>query len=313
MFFKWWSRRGQKSFQKLHLTLSKDTQPCETLTLEFNLLDFPFVQQWAALLQQRLKEGQPLNPHRHTVGFQGNSSSQFHYVQRIGRALNHFRKSGILTLENEADLLTDMDQDKLNILHHYFDQLRGPLDHPSDIYLKSDEDTREQMDIYNESIHALENILVHQAIGRAPIPYVYVEFFKTEKSKLPDSAYAHFTLHRDFGDLFIHYSQVGKSWLEAYEDEDDIMERDNIRPHEFYDGSFDVCFRGQKRADTGRLQTELEAYIKSMGGEAYYPRNALGRLVVAKYSGILRREKREESRELEEITSFTQIHKIELI
>lgn len=206
-----------------------------------------------------------------------------------------------------------VDQEKLNYLHHFFDQMRGPVNDPSEVYLSSDDETRKQMNIYNESIHALENILTHRAIGRGPIPYIYVEFMDTEKLKFSKDVYPYFTLEREVGDLFVHYSQVGKSWLEAYEDEDDIMEKDNIRPHEFYDGSFDICFRARKREDTLKLEKELRSYITQMGVDPNQESHALGRLVVAKFKGIQNIDLKTTEEEIKLITGYSFIKKIELI
>ncbi len=311
MFKKWF--RTQKKFRKLHITLKKESDALELTTLEFDLEDYPFVQQWAKLLEQRLKEKRPLNPNRQCVGFKGETSRAEYYVERIRLALAIFKEAGILDLGvSEEDLLQNINQEKLNILHHQFDQMRGPVDRPTEAYLQSDARTREQMNIYNESIHALENILIHRAHGKEPIPYIYVEFMNTEKLKLPHEVYEHFSLHRDFGDLFIHYSQVGKSWLEAYEDEDDIMERENIRPHEFYDGSFDICFRAKKHKDTLALQKDLHHYLSKMGENPQEVSHALGRLVVGKFRGVINAPKDLSNEPIDHITSFPLIHKIEL-
>lgn len=133
----------------------------------------------------------------------------------------------------------------------------------------------------NESIHSLENILAQKEYGTKPIPYLYVEFPEAEKLKLPKVALEEFSLQRHFGDLFVHYSQVGKSVLDAFEDNDIVMQESNIRPHEFYDGSFDIRFRGWSEKKVIDLTEKLSSWMKNQSYDPSDRKWAIGWLVVA--------------------------------
>ena len=286
----------------IRLSLGSRSEDSATF-LDFKLRNTPFAKIWIEQLRRRIVDGSEVKDKGRFVGLSsGNSSSDF-FCGQIFMALKIINKFS--PIEIDPSLLLNINQEKLNILHDKFDSMCGP----DGIGTKRSNEVQVALECMNESIHSLENIISGKQYGLTPIPYIYVEYLNTPKINLPDFAYEEFSLERSFGDLFIHYSQVGKSILDAYEDEDEIMKESNIRPLSVYDGSFDIRLRGWSLKKADSLRNELSTWMACKGVDSKDKKWAVGWLVVAE---LIRNGETEEEL-ISRLSNMTEVVSVELL
>lgn len=174
----------------------------------------------------------------------------------------------------DEELKFPLHQEQLNRLHCYFDHLAGrDGSHHPDL-LRMPPHVQEAVFKLNHLIHKHENLY-----GAHPIPYVYAELDRPRRLELPESEYSKFQLGLDFGDLILHYSQLGKQPLDVWRDDDDEVDPSNIVPLSFVSGEFDLYF-GESRWMPERYQKELFEWANGFDQNREYLR--LGSYVLAK-------------------------------
>jgi hypothetical protein len=72
---------------------------------------------------------------------------------------------------------------------------------------------------------------------------VYFPYLRVSRYKFIDSDYDHFSQVQDFGDLILHYCQLGKTPMEAFAANDAEVFDDNITGLRYLSGEFDISFR----------------------------------------------------------------------
>lgn len=240
-------------------------------TLRFRLRETAFAKLWSVKLRENIEKGLPIRDEGRFVGLSKGLSEDY-YCGQINLALKIINQFS--SIDIDPHLVIDLNQQKLNFLHDKFDELAGPRGE----FIERSPEVQVALECMNESIHSLENIFSHRQYAKKPIPYIYTEFQGASKLDLPSWAYSEFSLKRSFGDLFIHYSQVGKSILEVFEDNDEQVD---IRPLECYNGSFDIRFRGWSQKKAEALENEVTSWMKEKSLDQSDDSWALGWLVVA--------------------------------
>ena len=139
----------------------------------------------------------------------------------------------------------------MNRLHRYFEDLQGETWNISPYYKLADYDTKWAIRQLNDLCHELESwVLSNRKKTQAPEwqrPSQITTFLNAPRQDLKDEDYELFLktrYDREFGGVYLHWAQVGKTQFEMFRDEHgrDIDEAtcSAINSLKFYSGEFDV-------------------------------------------------------------------------
>ena len=175
------------------------------------------------------------------------------------------------------------DQDFANIIHHHFELLAGSIEKPSDYFRDASPYLRKAILSLNHLIHDMESL--HRSIqGRnnnflSSCGVVTEVFGPIERFKIPDEFLTYFTLDTEFGDMVLHYSQIGKTWWEVFLDRDEEINNSAILPLYVMSGEFDIIFVAEKTHN--QTKQEFFRFLKDKNLNVEDPKLALGYLPVA--------------------------------
>ena len=136
-------------------------------------------------------------------------------------------------------------QEVLNEIHHHFEILSGPVWARSEVFQKLDLYGHFCLRQINNLCHELEILSRNlEKDGKKinqylPHHIMTFSFLKSPRYDLAEEDYQHFSMTRNFGQMYLHYCQTGKTWWEAHIDDDDIVDDPNFRSQILF-GEFDV-------------------------------------------------------------------------
>jgi len=145
-----------------------------------------------------------------------------------------------------------LDQQILNEIHHHFELLIGQVWSVSEYYKMANWSTKFAIRQLNNLCHEMESLRrpsVRQTQGRWAAG-IYFPWIPTMRYKFVESDYDHFTQIQRFGDLCLHYAQLGKTPLEAYAGRDEEVFDDNITGLRYLSGEFDIMFMPDKSVES---------------------------------------------------------------
>jgi hypothetical protein len=217
------------------------------LSLFCKVLDTPPAMKWLGCLHAVLEANSPIEKYmlkREKVtgrftGIPGCRKTPAELTFLINQCVEKINTYQANTIPLAAN--PQADQKLLNELHKYFEILRGPQMEPASFFANAPPVIREALEDFNLYIHEFEGHLR----GDDPGDQAAVDvFFPTERTRLPMSPedYRYFDMRREFGGLYLHYCEVGKPLLSAFEDKDEVLGLNNIRPLEQISASFDIYF-----------------------------------------------------------------------
>jgi len=139
----------------------------------------------------------------------------------------------------------------MNRLHRYFEDLQGETWNISPYYKLADYETKWAIRQLNDLCHELESwVLSNRKKTQAPEwqrPSQITTFLNAPRQDLKDEDYDLFLetrYDRDFGGVYLHWAQVGKTQFEVFRDEHgqdiDAATCSAINSLKFYSGEFDV-------------------------------------------------------------------------
>lgn len=174
-----------------------------------------------------------------------------------------------------------------NDLHVYFEKLRGAVDQPSEMFVVAPDAIKSEINRYNILIHRYESQIFGN--GNSKRPRIVCSFVNEHRKYLNDADYDYFSLSYEYGDMMINYPQVGKTFLEVFHDNDDVVTDSGIRPMKYYAAGFKVVFSDFTDNEATVLKTKFnewfdrkENYLNSLGFYKDDKKLALGHLTVAK-------------------------------
>jgi hypothetical protein len=175
------------------------------------------------------------------------------------------------------------DQEFSNYIHHHFEVLMGDEWNKSDYWKNSNEEVCSAVCGLNDYTHELE--AWHRASeGRKTNPeftmaHVEGEFFEGPGMDIKTQFHEEFTLETSFGDMVLHYTQIGKTWLEVCIDQDEDIFDPAIQPLWKLSGSFNILFN---ELDVEDLKNKVMTHLKKLGKDPSDPTLRLGMVPVAK-------------------------------
>jgi hypothetical protein len=155
-------------------------------------------------------------------------------------------------------------QNLMNEIHHHFELLMGQSWNPSTWYVMMEEDDIKVVRLINNLCHEIEdavktinqnkNIQNRKSNLKHPMVRIHGSLMgedfqgqhfegKIKKDLLLED-YQCFSSYRKWGDVIIYYSQLGKRHIEAYIDQDEIIDQENISGHQYITGEFIIMFNG---------------------------------------------------------------------
>ncbi len=154
----------------------------------------------------------------------------------------------ILDLNRQIDIINNYDnvidfkikeipdQEELNRLHKFFENLRGEVCQMTPWYAQSPEIVKTALIRLNVLIHQLESSLR----TKNKHPTLVVTFKNAPRIDLSENDYKKFTFKWTSGTVYINYCQVGKTILDVFKDKDEVTE--GIRPQVYYSADFMIKF-----------------------------------------------------------------------
>lgn len=139
----------------------------------------------------------------------------------------------------------------MNRLHNHFERLQGTVDNLSSYYITADHKTKYAIRQLNIICHEIESLVLSQrkaAVDEDWIrPSQITTFLQVDRYELTAEHKKEFVTNgynRQFGYVYMHWTQIGKTLFEVYRDEDapDLLNTtcEAITALKYYSGEFDV-------------------------------------------------------------------------
>lgn len=147
--------------------------------------------------------------------------------------INQYIKNFIDIREN----LLDQDQEYFNYLHLKFEQLSGKFGKPTRLFAVANSELKTAIRNLNFFIHRIEN-------EKKSNPTMYISFNKDQYRRwsLIDEDYGYFEFAIPAGTLYVHYVELGKEFLDLYQDNLQL-DYDNFQNLHYYSGEASICFK----------------------------------------------------------------------
>ena len=182
----------------------------------------------------------------------------------------------------------DLTQEDNNKLHVYFEKYRGAILDPHPYFVNGSYQYKKAMEDMNILIHRWES-LEESEKHEIPARRMVFNFSKNNRRLLEDNDYLHFDYPPTFGELTISYCEVGKPLYDVYEDNDEHVGEENIRPLRYYSADFNLFFYCHTNFDDKEKWKnkfnswfdDKSNYLNSLGFTKGDPKNALGLITVA--------------------------------
>jgi hypothetical protein len=205
-------------------------------------------------------------------------------------------KPGTVTDNRRTDIGLYPKHNILNQLHNHFEQLQGTVDHLSAYYKLADYETKYAIRQLNIICHEMESLILSQRkLASTPEwvrPSQITTFLHADRYELKKEHRQGFLTNgydRKFGHVYMHWSQVGKTLMEVFQDEgapkltDTICEA--ITHLKYYSGEFDIEWakdvtRANKYPWVEKIATEFTDWLISNGLDPSDPELSLGYLPI---------------------------------
>jgi hypothetical protein len=174
-----------------------------------------------------------------------------------------------------------INQDILNEIHHHFEVLIGQVWNISDYFKKADKPTCFAIRQLNNLCHEMESLR-----RRGPRDskywdaYIYFPMLPGERYRFVEGDYDHWQRPRVFGDLQLHYAQLGKTPLEAWGGRDEVIFDDNISGLRYLSGEFIINFSSD-------IPWDEQLFHIAKNDEKFFPwLRSRGQDPESKYTGV---------------------------
>lgn len=209
------------------------------------------------------------------------------YINQI----NEYKPGTFLTQPREI-----MSQKDTNDLHTHFEHLRGAFDSPSEFYRNAPFEIQQALQMVNILIHKYEdNALCSDAIRSRFCSKIIVNFCsdngRNPRLPLQDEDYDHFTFKTDFGTWITDYCDVGKPLHGVWQDNDQAIGAEAIRPLRFLRADAMILFGSPVTQEASDRKIRLfydwwsahPERFESLGYTKFDKKNAIGNLPVADF------------------------------
>lgn len=282
------------------LTLQNPLDESDTLDIKYNVMNTTIGNQWFDHCVNNVNNDPRIEKNFCWLGWKDpNRTVEFLSVrlEECVDAINEFSDSHVPLWEgyridkNWEDIAGE---DALNQLHHHFEILMGQVWDVS-VYMR----TANPKTAY--CIRQLNNLVHELAARKAADQWEHaagmtvVSYLNPIREQFADEYYDGFSLNRDFGDIFLHYAQTGKTPIEAFEDNDDYVFNNNINALRYMSGEFNIWWSDstpesvitEKKEELKKWLADRDVILKEHNDFCYYvdhngDKQGIGWLTVAK-------------------------------
>ena len=246
--------------QSVKVTLRNPLNKSDTLDYTIMVYDTPMAHRWYSALQDNLRNNLYLEKNFCFLGFPDSARDLEFICQELKWATDQinsffepeeYRISEQFTPETLRPDGINPDQEVMNILHNHFEHLQGTVGGLSEWYKQADYYTKFAIRQLNNLCHEAESLMLSQR-KKAELPEWVrpsqittflncprIEFPAEHKTTFDETRY-----DRRFGEVYLHWTQIGKTLYEVYRDENgvdiDAATCDAITHLRFYSGEFDI-------------------------------------------------------------------------
>lgn len=244
---------------KVTVTLQNPLDKADTIDYIINVYDTPMGNKWHEALQDILKRNLYLEKNFCFLGFPDTPRDINFICDELNRACEQINKffgdeyyiDEVYTpaFIQQEDLSPN--QPAMNLLHNRFEHLQGTVWGLSDWYKRADYDTKFAIRQLNNLCHEAESLMLSQRKkATAPEwirPSQITTFLNSPRYDFPEDLKTTFNesrFDRRFGEVYLHWTQIGKTLYEVYRDEKgvdiDQATCDAITHLRYYSGEFDI-------------------------------------------------------------------------
>lgn len=215
----------------------------------------------SAMKSKRLRE-QRFN------GWAATESDQRLRVQALNESIatiNRFYKERYYIPEQAQP---EMSQEDLNALHHHFELLMGQSWNRSELTRNIPEKVHVAVRLLNDLVHDYESAdRVARALheGRRVERSFHFQLVPYRQRALTAEDLKTFTFSHELGDLVSNYCQLGKTWVEVFNDKDMHIHPENIAPLRHYASTFCCYFYTLPAEEASDLAQSVKQFILEKG------------------------------------------------
>ncbi len=223
------------------ITLQNPLDETDTLDMKFNVVDSEIADAWFEEVVSCLQQGLRLEKNFCWLGLPDSVRTVDFLRQKLEECVDAINSYALRNPDwgyfihrewNDA-----ASHEALNILHHHFEILMGQIWDVS-VYMKTaDDPTKYQIRQLNNLVHELQSRKGASLDGGG---MTVASYLNVKRKLFDDDYYDYFEINRDFGDIFLHYSQTGKTPIEAYSDRDDHVFDNNINALRYLSGEYNI-------------------------------------------------------------------------
>lgn len=280
--------------------------------------DTDFNRRWLELLKNNLKNNVHLEKNYCWLGWADSARDADYLCIEINKSITQVNKFNATNIWKEAGLTPysiddyfspeiviqagdigvnkpglQLNHEPMNRLHRYFEDLQGETWNISRYYKLADHETKWAIRQLNDLCHELESwVMSNRKKVQAPEwqrPSQITTFLNAPRQDLQEQDYELFLktrYDREFGGVYLHWAQVGKTQYEVFRDEHgadiDASTCSAINSLKFYSGEFDVEW-GRDINETNhewhrKEQTEFREWLQRNGFDWNNPTLSLGHI-----------------------------------
>ena len=236
------------------LTLQNPLDESDTLDIKYSVMDTTIGNQWFEHCVNNVKNEPRIEKNFCWLGWRDPNRDVPFLAKRLDKCvddINEFAESYVppenlkfapnvwenYRIEKNWDDITS--DDALNQLHHHFELLMGQVWDVAPYMRTASPKAAYAIRQLNNLVHELQSRRfadTHpQTVGMTVVSYL-----NPVRELFADEYYDSFSLNRDFGDIFLHYAQTGKTPIEAFEDNDEYIFNNNINALRYMSGEFNI-------------------------------------------------------------------------
>lgn len=251
--------------------------------LEIEPLSDKFSQKWYKEVSKIHKNG--IRENKRIYGF----NNEWSYEKCLNKILDI-----VNTVNNYKQFIDydirELDQQKLNDLHVYFENMIGvdstntKLQRPGDFFESAPKNIKDAIIEFNVLIHRIESMDPDSFWSKR----IVVTFKDRPRHKIPESELYRFNFKIEPGDVCLNYCHVGKPLYDVYSNDDHSITEENIFPQSHWSSDFHIMFKrglGFKNSYHEKVSAwwkKNKVELNSLGFYENDTKNAWGLFKVAK-------------------------------
>jgi len=246
--------------KQVNVTLRNPFNKADTIDYIIDVNESELGQLWYAALQDILRQDKYLEKNFCFLGFPDSARNLQFICQELFWAVNEinaffideYRIEELYTHTTLRDPITLVpNQDLMNKLHNHFEHLQGTVWGLSEWYKRADYTTKFAIRQLNNLCHEAESLMLSQRkqveLPEWVRPSQITTFLNAQRLEFPNELKTTFDetrYDRKFGEVYLHWTQIGKTLYEVYRDEHGVDVDgaicDAITHLRFYSGEFDI-------------------------------------------------------------------------